>query len=77
MCSISKLIKELGRMPTKNEIAFEFPDLRKYLFRENTDFENLQQWLLNFVMILKKRSFKMKNKEEYKYEDENKIDYAK
>ncbi|CAD0005404.1 hypothetical protein [Flavobacterium chungangense] len=62
---------------TKNEIAFEFPDLRKYLFRENTDFENLQQWLLNFVMILKNRSFKMKNKEEYKYEDENKFNYAK
>lgn len=63
---------------TKNEIANAFPDLKKYLFREeNTDFGNLQQWLLNFVMILKTRSFEMKNKEEYKYEDENKFNYAK
>lgn len=58
---------------TKNEIAFEFPDLRQYLFRKNTDFENLQQRLLNFIIILKTRSFEMKNKEEYKYENENYI----
>nr|WP_315238394.1 hypothetical protein [uncultured Flavobacterium sp.] len=63
---------------TKNEIANAFPDLKKYLFREeNTDFENLQKWLFNFIIILKTRSFEMKNKTEYKYEDENKIDYAK
>lgn len=62
---------------TKNEIAREFPDLRKYLLREeNTDFENLQKWLLNFIVILKNRSFQMKNKEEYKYEDQNKFNYA-
>ncbi|MBS7254652.1 hypothetical protein [Flavobacterium branchiicola] len=59
---------------TKNEIANAFPDLKKYLSREeNTDFENLQKWLFSFITILKDRSSKMKNKSEYKYEDENKI----
>lgn len=59
---------------TKNEIANAFPDLKKYLSREeNTDFENLQKWLFSFITILKNRSSKMKNKSEYKYEDENKI----
>ncbi|HEY1195322.1 hypothetical protein [Flavobacterium sp.] len=57
---------------TKNEIANAFPDLRKYLFREeNTDFENLQKWLSSFIKIIKDRSLRMKNKSEYKYEDEN------
>lgn len=55
---------------TKNEIANAFPDLKKYLFREeNTDFENLQKRLSNFITILKDRSLKMKNKSEYKYEN--------
>lgn len=59
---------------TKNEIANAFPDLKKYLSREeNTDFENLQKWLFSFITILKNRSSKMKNKSEYKYENENKI----
>ncbi|WP_281232492.1 hypothetical protein [Flavobacterium gelatinilyticum] len=59
---------------TKNEIANAFPDLIKYLSRkENTDFENLQKRLFSFIIILKDRNSRMKNKSEYKYEDENKI----
>ncbi|WP_163408220.1 hypothetical protein [Flavobacterium ajazii] len=59
---------------TKNEIANVFPDLKKYLLREeNSDFETLQKWLSIFIMILKSRSFIMKNKLEYKYEDKNPI----
>jgi hypothetical protein len=49
-----------------------FPELRKYLFREqNTDNYNLQQYLLKFVEILKKRMPKMVKFSEYKYEDVN------
>lgn len=57
---------------TKNQIAEGFPELRKYLFREqNTDNDNLQQCLFKFVEILKNRMPKMVKFSEYKYEDVN------
>ncbi|KFF05408.1 hypothetical protein [Flavobacterium reichenbachii] len=57
---------------TKNDIAESFPELEKYLFREqHTDNENLQQYLLKFVEILKNRMPKMRKFLEYKYEEIN------
>jgi hypothetical protein len=63
---------------TKNQIAASFPDLRKYLSREeNVDLNDLQKWLSTFIEILKTRLPLMKNTSEYKYEDENDFNYAK
>lgn len=63
---------------TKNQIAASFPDLRKYLSREeNVDLNDLQKWLSTFIEILKTRLSLMKNTSEYKYEDENDFNYAK
>lgn len=57
---------------TKNQIAENFPELRKYLFRqENVNLNDLQKELLHFVELLKIRSLNMKNTSEYKYEDGN------
>lgn len=67
-------LHESKELYTKNEIANAFPDLNKYLLREeNSNFENLQKWFFNFITILKDRSLRMKNKSEYKYEDENDV----
>ncbi|MFB9076622.1 hypothetical protein ACFFLS_25435 [Flavobacterium procerum] len=63
---------------TKNQIADCFPELRKYLFREeNVNLNDLQKGLLHFVELLKIRSLNMRNTSEYKYEDENDFVYAK
>jgi hypothetical protein len=63
---------------TKNEIAKTYPDLKKYLFREeNSDSDPLQKGLLRFIELLKIRSVTMKNTSEYKYEDKNDFYYAK
>ncbi|TCN58731.1 hypothetical protein D0809_10300 [Flavobacterium circumlabens] len=63
---------------TKNQIAASFPDLRKYLSREeNVDLNDLQKWLSTFIENLKTRLSLMKNTSEYKYEDENDFNYAK
>ncbi|AWK06994.1 hypothetical protein HYN56_23285 [Flavobacterium crocinum] len=63
---------------TKNQIAEHFPDLRKYLFREeNVNLNDLQKELLYFIELLKTRSLNMKNMSEYKYEDKNDFSYAK
>ncbi|MFD1602511.1 hypothetical protein ACFSJW_19660 [Flavobacterium artemisiae] len=52
---------------TKSQIAESFPELKNYLFREeNTDTENLQQYLLKFVEILKNRMPQMTKLSEYK-----------
>jgi len=70
-------LQEGKELYTKNQIAASFPDLRKYLFREeNVDLNDLQKWLFTFTEILKTRSALMKNTFEYKYEDENDFNYA-
>ncbi|GGF11159.1 hypothetical protein [Flavobacterium limi] len=57
---------------TKNQIAERFPDLEKYLFRqENPDLDNLQKRLSEFSELLKMRIPSMKILNEYRYEDEN------
>ncbi len=40
MCSISKLIKELGRMPTKNEIAFDTKLSRTTIHKHIKDYKH-------------------------------------
>ncbi|KRD12683.1 hypothetical protein ASE21_01910 [Flavobacterium sp. Root901] len=59
---------------TKNQIAESFPELKKYLFREEkSDCENLEKWLMKFVEILQTRMPKMQRFSEYKYEEINKF----
>ncbi|RUT69284.1 hypothetical protein D0817_17450 [Flavobacterium cupreum] len=71
-------LQEGKEIYTKNQIAASFPDLRKYLSREeNVDFNDLQKWLSTFIEIIKTRLSLMKNTSEYKYEDENDFNYAK
>jgi hypothetical protein len=63
---------------TKNQIATSFPDLRKYLSREeNVDLNDLQKRFSLFIEIIKRRMSLMKNTAEYKYEDVNDFDCAK
>lgn len=70
-------LQENKELYTKNQIADCFPELRKYLFREeNVNLNDLQKTLLYFVELLKIRSSSMKNTSEYKYEDENNFNYA-
>ena len=71
-------LQEGKELYTKNQIAEHFPELKKYLFREeNVNLNDLQKGLLYFVELLKTRSLNMKNTSEYKYEDENDFNYAK
>ncbi|SHM31850.1 hypothetical protein [Flavobacterium chilense] len=70
-------LQEGKELYTKNQIADCFPELQKYIFREkNVNLNDLQKELLYFVKLLKKRSLKMKNTSEYKYEGENDFNYA-
>ncbi|MBE8726804.1 hypothetical protein [Flavobacterium hungaricum] len=70
-------LHEGNELYTKNQIAESFPELRKYLFREeNCDCENLQNYLLKFAVILKNRMPKMPKFSEYKYEELNKFNCA-
>lgn len=70
-------LQEGKELYTKNQIAELFPELKKYLFREeNVNLNDLQKGLLYFVELVKTRSLNMKNTSEYKYEDENDFNCA-
>ncbi|MCD0471520.1 hypothetical protein [Flavobacterium sp. JAS] len=70
-------LSEGKELYTKNQIAASFPDLRKYLSREeNVDLNDLQKWLSIFVELLKIRMLSMNNTSGHKYEDENDFNYA-
>ncbi|MBW1655344.1 hypothetical protein [Flavobacterium quisquiliarum] len=61
-------LQENKELYTKNQIAEHFPELRKYLFREeNVNLNDLQKGLLYFVELLKTRSLNMKKTFEYRY----------